>query len=503
MSGFAEYERYDATGLAELVRRGAVTPLELVEAAIAQIDAVNPRVNAVVRTLYDQARAAATAKLPDGPLRGVPFLLKDILAAYAGIPLTSGSRFYGDWAPSQNSYLVDRFLATGMIVVGKTNTPELALLPVTEPERFGATRNPWNLGLTCGGSSGGSAAAVAARMVPIASGGDGGGSLRTPSSCCGVFGFKPSRGRVPTGPSEGEVWEGFSVEHVITRSVRDSAAILDATAGPAPGELYPLPKPTSSFVSAVAKPPRRLKIALTTQSPLANAIHADCVAAAEDAAKLLTELGHEVVEAKLELDAAEWKRTISIMMAGICAADVRDAEARLGKKAGRHDWERATWLSRAIGESFTAGEYAAAVRAQFRFGRQVAAFVASYDVWLTPTLGTPPIEIGALQSRGPLRHQIEKAIATLQLGALAKRSKDFTALVDRVFEFMSFTMLVNGPGLPSMSVPLFWNAAEIPIGIMLSGQLGDEATLFQLAGQLERARPWANRKPQAVFAKPV
>lgn len=496
MPAFAGYENHDATALADLVRRKEVTPLELVDAAIARIEAVNPRVNAVIHRMFEQARAAAVRTLPDGPFRGVPFLLKDILAAYAGEPLTSGSRFYGDWTPSHSSYLVERLLATGMIVVGKTSLPELALMPVTEPERFGPTRNPWDLARTCGGSSGGSAVAVATRMVPIASGGDGGGSLRTPASCCGVFGFKPSRGRVPTGPDEGEVWEGFSVEHVITRSVRDSAAILDATAGPAPGELYPLPRPATPFRADVDKEPRRLRIAMTTTSPLAGDAHPDCVAAVADAAKLLKELGHEVIEAKLELDGAEWKKSIAVMMSGVCAADVRDAEQRIGKKATRHGWDRSTWLSRSIGESFTAGEFAAAVRTQFRLGRQVAAFVAGYDAWLTPTLGTPPIEIGALMATG-MKRRVEQLVATLQLGSLAKRSPDFAALVDRIFSFMSFTMLINAPGLPSMSVPLHWNSAGLPIGVMLTGQLGDEATLFQLAGQLERARPWSDRRPPA------
>jgi amidase len=270
--------------------------------------------------------------------------------------------------------------------------------------------------------------------------------------------------------------------------------MLDATNGPAPGELYFLPKPATTFTSELEKQPRRLRIAFSTASPLASEVHSDCVAAVADAVKLLQDLGHELVDAKLELDAAAWKRSIAVMMSGVCAADVRDAERRMGTKATRHGFDQTTWLSRAIGESFSAGEYAEAVRTQHRLGREVAAFVGKYDAWLTPTLGQPPLEIGALLSKG-LEQRIEGLIAKLQLGGLAKRSSAFDALVDRVFAFMPFTMLINSPGLPSMNMPLFWNSANVPIGVMLTGQLGDEATMFQLAGQLEKARPWADRRP--------
>ena len=496
MAGFAEYESYDALGLAQLVRDKAVSPLELVEAAIERIERENPRVNAVTTKLYDQARAAARAALPEGPFRGVPFLLKDILAALAGAPLAAGSRFLAGWTPPGNSLLVDRFLRAGVIVLGKTNLPEFALLPVTEPEGFGATRNPWNPALTPGGSSGGSAAAVATRMVPMASGGDGGGSIRTPSSCCGLFGLKPSRGRNPTGPFEADVWEGFSVEHVLTRSVRDSAAMLDATAGPAPGEMYWAPTPERPFLDEVARAPGKLRIGFSTRSPLCGELHPDCIHALEDAVRLLRELGHELTEANLELDGAEWKRSLTTMMCGICAADVRDAERRVGKRASRAGFDRGTWLTRAVGESFTAGEYAEAVRIQRRFASQTAAFVASHDAWLTPTLGQPPLPLGALYSKG-MEATVEGVVARLQLGGVARRSGGLEKLAERVFAFMSFTMLVNGAGLPSMSVPLWWNQAQLPIGVMLTSRFGDDATLFRLAGQLERARPWAERRPPA------
>ncbi|MBI3455692.1 MAG: amidase, partial [Candidatus Rokubacteria bacterium] len=297
MPTFPEYEAYDGLGLAELVRRKEVAPAELVEAAIERIERRNPRLNAVIHTLYEEARARATGPLPAGPFAGVPFLLKDLAAAYAGAPLRSGSRFLAGWRPDHHAELVRRFLAAGVIVLGKTNTPELGLLPITEPRLFGPTRNPWDPERSPGGSSGGSAAAVAARMVPMASGGDGGGSIRIPASCCGVFGLKPSRGRTPSGPDAAERWQGLVVEHVLTLSVRDSAAMLDATAGPDPGAWHQAPPPARPFLAEVGAPPGRLRIAWSAEPALpAPAVDPDCRAALEDAVRLLGDLGHEGVE---------------------------------------------------------------------------------------------------------------------------------------------------------------------------------------------------------------
>jgi amidase len=494
MAIFAEYGNHDALGLAELVRKKEVTPEDLVDSAIESVERHNPRINAVILKMFDQAREAARGKLPDGPFRGVPFLLKDILAAFAGVPMSSGSRFSQGWTPRENSLLVDRFIRAGVIVLGKTNLPEFALAPVTEPTAFGPTRNPWNLAMTPGGSSGGSAAAVVTRMVPMASGGDGGGSLRMPASCCGIFGLKPTRGRTPVGPTEGPQWEGFAVEHVLTRSVRDSAAMLDATAGPAVGEPFWAPPPERPFLDEVATEPGKLRIAFSRASPLSAEIHADCLAALEDAVSLLRELGHELVEVALDLDGTEWKRSSLAMMSGICAADVRDSERLTGKKAHRSGFDRGTWVTRAVGESLSAGAYAESVRIQHRMARRVAAFVSGYDAWLTPTLGKPPLAIGALYATG-IEATLEEALARLQLGGFVRRSGKLEEFADRVYAFMPFTMLVNGAGLPSMSVPLHWNGDNVPIGVMLTGRFAEEGTLFRLAGQLERARPWAHRRP--------
>jgi amidase len=496
-SGFAEYPRYDALGLAEIIRRKQATPLEVVDAAIARIEAHGRPCNAVVHKTYERAREAARGPLPDGPFAGVPFLLKDLGAAYAGEPQTSGSRFYEGWSPQHNSELVNRFLRTGVVVVGKTNTPELGLLPVTEPLLFGPTRTPWDLTRTAGGSSGGSGAAVAARLVPMASGGDGGGSIRVPASCCGVFGLKPTRGRTPTGPDEGEMWEGFAVEHVLTRTVRDSAAMLDATAGPDVGAPYFAPPPARPFLAEVGASPGRLRIAVSIEPLLAERVHADCRAAVERTVALLRELGHEVIEASPRIDGKAFGRAMLTMLMGQVAADVRDGEKKLGRRATFRDFEPSTWVVRVLGETLTAGEYQSSARWLQRTAREIARFTDPFDVWLTPTLAMPPVHIGELASRGLLA-AAEKLVGRLELGRVVKASGLVAKVAERLFEFIPYTPLANATGQPSMSVPLHWNAGGLPIGVMFTGRYADEATLFRLAAQLEEARPWRERTPPGV-----
>jgi amidase len=497
VSTFPEYESFDGLGLAELVRTKQVSPSELVEAAIARIDARNPLYNAVVHRMDERARALAAGPLPDGPFRGVPFLLKDLIAAYAGEPLSNGSRFYDGVVSKQSSELVNRFLRAGLVVLGKASTPELGLLPVTEPERFGPVLNPWDRSRTPGGSSGGSAAAVAARMVPLASGGDGGGSIRIPASCCGLFGLKPTRGRNPMGPSNGEAWEGFAVEHVVTRTVRDSAAILDATAGEDVGAPHFPPPPSRPFLAEVGAKPGRLRIAVSTEPLLSKHVHPDCVAATEDAVKLLRELGHDVIEEGPTIDGRAFAHAMIIMLAGQTAADVRDAEREVGRRATHRDFESATWISRVLGETYSAGEYQSAVRHLQRVARQVAAFTEGYDAWLTPTLGAPPVRIGELGTKG-LVALGERWIARLELGKLVALAGLADQVADPVYAFIPYTPIANATGQPSMSVPLYWNAAGLPIGVMLTARFGAEALLFRLAAQLEEARPWKDRAPPAL-----
>ena len=495
MAVFPDYRNHDGLGLADLVRKKEVSPLELVEAAIERIEALNPKLNAVIHKMYERGREAARGPLPEGAFAGVPFLLKDLMTAYAGEPLSSGSRFCRGWVPDRHTELARRFLKAGVIVLGKTNTPEFGLLPTTEPEAFGPTRNPWDTGRTPGGSSGGSAAAVASRMVPLASGGDGGGSIRIPASCCGLFGLKPTRGLNPVGPIEGEMWRGFVCEHVLTRTVRDSAAMLDATCGPDPGCYYYTPPPGRPFSEEVTAEPGRLRVAFTSQ-PFLSPVkpHPDCMAALQDAVTLLEGLGHEVVEAAPPIEGPAFARDMLIMIMGETWADIRDAEGLVGRKASASDFEDGTWVMRVLGKTFTAGEYASAVRALQRQARKVSLFMEDYDVMLTPTLAEPPVLLGSLLPKGAER-VAQRVLGRLSLGGVVKALGAIDKVAEQVFAFMPYTPLFNATGQPSMSVPLYWNREGLPVGTLFTGRFGQDGLLFRLAGQLERARPWANKRP--------
>ena len=493
-----EYAAYDGLGLAGLVRKGEVSPTELVEAAIARIERLNPQLNAVVRPLFDRARDQARGDLPDGPFRGVPFVLKDLLSRLAGVPLSSGCRFLRDYVPAENSEVVNRYLATGAVVVGKTNTPEFGMAATTEPALWGATHNPWDLARTTGGSSGGTAAAVAARLVPLGGGGDGGGSIRIPSSCCGLFGLKPTRGRVPVGPQETEIWSGCATEHVLTRSVRDSAAMLDALAGPLVGDWHQLPPPAGSFLQATDEPPGQLRIAVTGEPLLPCAgIDPDVRAGLTATMALLTELGHEVVEARPRLDARALGRAYVTMVGANTYAQVRDSEVELGRRARRGDLERTTWLSYLVGKALPAGELVRTLWTLQRAARTVHEFMEGYDVLLTPTLARPPVPLGSLAPQG-LDAVLERLVAGLKLGGLVTAPAALDKAVDVALDFLPFTPVFNISGQPSMSVPLWWSTEGLPVGMMFSGRAGSEATLFRLAAQLEDAKPWIDRTPSVV-----
>jgi len=497
MTIFPEYEAYDALGLAELVRTKEITRADLVEAAIERIERRNPALNAVIHPMFAEARAAARRGTPEGPFAGVPFLLKDLKAAYAGAPLSNGSRFFRGFRPDHHSELVRRVLAAGVIVVGKTNTPELGLLPVTEPEAFGPTLNPWDPGRTPGGSSGGSAAAVAARLVPMASGGDGGGSIRIPAACCGIFGFKPSRGRTPVGPDVAEAWQGFATEHVLTLSVRDSAAMLDAIHGADLGGFHSAPPAARPFLDEVRADPGRLRIAWSAEPYLASEpVDPECRAALDDAVALLRDLGHELVEARPSLDGRAWARAFITMLAGEVAADIREAEREVGRRAAARDFEDATWLLGVLGRTFSAADHASAVRDLKLTGRRIATFMAEHrvDVLLSPTVAKPPIPIGTLLP-GEADRAAQRVLGRLGLGRLALALGALERSADSAFAFIPFTPVFNASGQPSMSVPLHWSPQGLPIGVLLTGRYGEDGALFRLAGQLERARPWRDRKP--------
>jgi len=494
VSGFSEYDAYDGLGLADLVRKKEVRPSELVEEAIRRIEKHNPQLNAVVHKAYDLARETAARDLPDGPFTGLPFLLKDLLAACAGLPMRCGSRFHDGFVPSHDSEIVRRYRAAGVIVLGKTNTPEYGLLPVTEPELFGPSNNPWDLARNTGGSSGGSAAAVASGMVPLAHGNDGGGSIRIPASCCGVFGLKPTRGRNPLGPDLGEAWHGLACEHVITRSVRDSAAMLDATAGPDAGAPYHAPPPPRPFMDEVGADPGKLRIGFTSDPFLPAEVHGDCVQGLAAAVELCRGLGHEVVEAAPEVDGTAFARAFVTMVCAETRADIRMAEKLLGKRATFRDFEPGTWGAGLLGERIRAPEFSNAIRLLQSSARTISLFFEQYDVLLTPTLAGPPLPTGALQL-GRAEATVLKVLGRASAGFLINALSGIDALAEKAFAFMPFTPLFNATGQPAMSVPLYWNEAGLPVGMHFVARYGEESTLFRLAGQLEQAAPWFDRRP--------
>jgi len=471
----------DGLGQAALVRSREVRPIDLVEAAIGRIEQVNPSLNAVVTSLYDLARAAAERPdLPDGPFTGVPFLLKDLGAALAGVRQTSGSRFLADHVPSVDAELVVRLRSAGVLFVGMTNAPEFGILGTTEPDLFGPTRNPWDLDRSVGGSSGGSAAAVAAGLVPMAHANDGGGSIRIPASCCGVFGLKPTRARNSLAPSAGDLMSGLVAEHAVTRSVRDSAALLDATAGPAVGDPYWAPPVAGPFLAEVEREPEPLRVAFSTASPFGGPVHADCVRAVEDAAALCADLGHRVEEAAPDVDPERMAGVFDVLWTVGIATELAAWARAIGRDPGQADVEPLTWAMYRAGRARSGVDYLLSVEDMQRITRRVARFHLTYDVWLTPTVSTPPPPLGYISSTPdePMRGY------------------------ERDTLFCPFTPVQNVTGQPAMSVPLWWNDEGLPVGVHFAGRFGDEATLFRLAGQLERARPWADRRPPVSARAP-
>lgn len=494
MSGFEDYAKYDGLGLAELVRKTEVKPSELVEEAIRRIDQLNPQINAVIQKTYDLAREAAEGDLPDGPFKGVPFLLKDLTITLAGVPTCNGSRFHRHFVPDHDSELVKRHKASGVIILGKTNTPEYGLVPFTEPELFGPSNNPWDLSRNTGGSSGGSSAAVATLMVPLAHASDGGGSIRIPAACCGVFGLKPTRGRTPLGPDIGDAWHGLDCEHVVSRTVRDSAAMLDATAGPDVGAPYYTPAPHHPFLDEVDSEPGKLRIAFSAKPLLPGTVHEDCVKGLEATVKLCEELGHELIEATPQIDGHAFAKAFFAMVCGETRATIDEAADLLDRKATAAEFETATWAIGLLGTKISAAEFAHAVRYLKLSARQIGQFFEEYDVLLTPVLARPPVVTGELQPQGAEASAM-KILSRLNAASLLNAVARIDVLAEQIFEFIPYTPPFNATGQPAMSVPLYWNDQGLPIGMHFVGRYGDEATLFRLAGQLERAQPWFDRVP--------
>jgi len=468
-----EFASLDATALAGLVRQKQVKAIELVEAAIERIERLNPTLNAVVTPMFEQAREAAAGKLTDGVFTGIPFLLKDLGAPFAGVRMTMGSAFLRNFAPDHDSELVARLKRSGLIIVGKTNTPELGILPTTEPRLFGPSHNPWDTNRTPGGSSGGSAVAVAARLVPMAHGNDGGGSIRIPASCCGLFGLKPTRARNPLGPDFGDIFSGLAIDHAVTRSVRDSAALLDATAGPDVGDPYWAPPPARPFLEEVGADPGKLRIAFTTAAAGGVKLHTDCISAVRDAASLCADLGHEVVETAPQINGELVTKSFMTLWSAMCAWTIDGLGLAMGQTPTQDKFEPLTWALHEMGRRQSASSYLLALTLLQRVARDIARFFLKYDVLLTPTLGEPPVPLGTFDS--PPENPLQG--------------------LRRAEAFVPFTPICNATGQPAMSVPLYWNAQELPVGVHFVGRFGDEATLFRLAAQLESARPWASRRP--------
>ncbi|MFW6023551.1 MAG: amidase [Myxococcota bacterium] len=475
-----ELAQSDCMALADLVRRREVSPLELVDAAIARIGEVNPKLNAVVTPMFESAREQAKGGAPQGPFGGVPYLLKDILASCEGVRLTSGSRALQEYVPDHDSILVQRLREAGFLFVGKTNVPEFGFLPTTEPALFGPCRNPWDPTRTTGGSSGGSAAAVAAGVVPAAHANDGGGSIRIPAACCGLFGLKPTRGRISLGPDLGDIMNGFVVEHCVSRTVRDSAAILDATQGPAPGDPYFAPPPPRPYLEDVGAPAGELHIAFTTTAPNGGEVHPDCVAAVRAAAQVCEELGHHVEEVQMPAMPSLVTDMFMVVWSAGAAATLDGFGFALGRPLKAEEVEPPSWALAEQGRQHSAGMYLMATALLQRMAREAAPLMAQHHVILAPTLAEPPLPLGSFDA--PPDNPM--------------------AAMERASSFTPFAALANVTGQPSMSVPLHWNDAGLPIGVQFTGRYGDEATLFRLAAQLEEARPWAGRVPPVWAGSP-
>jgi amidase/6-aminohexanoate-cyclic-dimer hydrolase len=468
---FKEYGNYDAMGLADLVRKKQVSAKELLDEAIARTAKVDPQINAVVVKHYDYAETQIDRGLPDGPFTGVPFLLKD-LDILKGTRTTFGASIYQDDVADHTGTLAQRFLNSGVTIFGKSSSPEFGLLPTTESRLFGPTRNPWNLAHSSGGSSGGAGAAVAARILPVAHASDGGGSIRIPASASGVFGLKPTRARNPLGPDRGEGWGGFSCGHVVSISVRDSAAMLDAVHGPETTSPYVAPPPLRPFAEEVGRDPGKLRIAFTDKSPYGDAIDPEIAAAVREIASLLAGLGHHVEERPPVL-AADPAVVMATIVSANTALNVRLAEQRFGRAMTDKDFEILTLASAHNALKTTATDYVAAQTSAFQISRGLATFLETCDVFLCPTLCSPPLRIGELNSM----------------------SKDLSHIAPILRRYMPATSMFNMSGQPAMSMPLAWNAAGLPLGMMFAARFGDEATLFRLAAQLEQERPWKNKLP--------
>lgn len=497
-----DYSQYDALDLAGLIRKGDVTAAEVLEQAITRADAVNPKINAIVYFMREEARKVARSPQP-GTFYGVPFLLKDVYAAYRGFPMSHGSRLLKDFVPDWNDDVTARYVQAGLVVFGKTNTSEFGILPTTEPDVFEPARNPWDPGRTPGGSSGGAAAAVSSGIVPIAHGSDGGGSIRIPASCCGVFGFKTSRGLSPSGPKASELFFGYGSQHVISRTVRDSAAALDVIAQPK--SIARLQ--TESFHQIVAReqilvasnrPRRALRIAWSKTPYVAVDVDSDCIIAVCSTAKFCQQLGHEVEEAAPEIDGEQFARDFFVVTCAGALMALTFWQKHLGRTISRPEIETVTQLCRIIASNFSAGEFLAARDRLMSIQRKVEAFLEKYDAILTPTLASLPPRLGQFRPPPIVADILDVSFRwpfRLVYGCKWVVEQIIRRFPDLVYRFTPFAQLANIAGLPSMSVPMSTNSQGLPVGTMFTAGLARDAVLFELASQLELLPSWQRSRP--------
>jgi amidase len=470
---FDEYRQHDGIGLAKLIASGEVTSEEVADAAMARANAVNPTINAVVHDRFDKARDESRTGLPAGPLCGVPYLIKDLAFYQEGEPATLGSRLFDGAIADHDSAYTTRCKAAGLNIIGRSNSPELGLSGNTEPLLHGPCSNPWNIEHSAGGSSGGAAAAVSAGILPFAHATDGGGSIRIPAAQCGLFGLKPSRGRISFAPDAGEGWGGLSMGHVVSRSVQDSALMLDITAGPEPGDPYTAPTPQTSFLDEVERDPGSLRIAVMYTTHRGTSFHAENTQAIREAAKLCESMGHHVEEADLGIDLGELRRhSGKVSQANICRVLDMRWEA-LGRSPSPDDVERVTWHTYERGRAMPAREYLDALAAVHSAGRKFANFMQRFDIILSATVTGPPPLLGELDMNG-----------------------DPSTFVRRTGDYLAVTPLHNATGTPAMSVPMHWTEDGLPIGVHFAAGFAQEGTLIRLAAQIERAAPWFDRVPQ-------
>ncbi|MCY4370042.1 MAG: amidase [bacterium] len=520
MNLLSQYVHLDAVEMGALIRSGEIHPREVVTAAIGRIERHDTRINAMAWRRYDLALREAEQPLPDSPVSGVPFLIKDLSQSLAGAPNTMGSRMRRGLIADHDSNLVTRYKTAGLLIVGQSTYPEFGVSADTRSALNGTTRNPWNLDHSPGGSSGGAAAAVAARYLPAAHASDGGGSIRIPSSMCGLFGLKPTRARTPKGPLAAEGWFGMSVDHAVTRTVRDSAALLDISQGPDQGAPYYPPPPERPYLEEVTRPPGSLRIAISTGSMLSDKMHPECERAVENTAELLEDLGHRVSAARPSIDGARFKEAMSVLIAADMACTIANSARDAGRRPSGDLYEAAPWLTGLVGRRLPAVDLVRALRYMRNMGRSTAPFFEDYDVLVEPTIAVPPWKSGTV---GDLRLLPHKRFPRRVLNnddcsglppadqGLCRRlagrwwiaqhpprrlaiMKAMRLLLEPSVAAVPNTALWNATGQPSMSMPLHW-ADGLPIGVQFTARYADEGLLFRLAGQIEEARPWIDRLP--------